>query len=646
MMSNYEFTQLQKEAIKWNDGPVIVLAGPGSGKTAVLTERIARILKETSNDTFRILALTFTNKAASEMAERITDKVGDSISRVFIGTFHSFCADVLRNHGTYVGIKTDYEIYSSEDDLNSIVEDLKSEFYKEYPGSNVENLKILKAIQYFERNLCLTNNDVDRVMPNTSYENELKWFYFKYLDKLLTLNVMDFDSLILYTYKLFTTKSNIARMYRSIYRYINIDEFQDTNNGQYMLISSLVGNSNPNLFVVADDDQVIYGWNGASYRRINDFKQEYKADLIQLNQNFRCPSYVVLMANNLITHNSGRTSDKKPLESMKNISENYSHVFCNAFHEDNEEFEFVAQLITKIKDKYPDESICVIARNNRLLDKFFSKAKENGIECEKSKRKDEFENIHVLWIYLMLKLANRRTDEKILDQLVSIMSSEKVKLDFNQLVVESQLNNGDLLKTLVGHIQDTISDDSFYKSILLDLCEGKNFLNFIESAFIWCEGRIKTIYTEENVDQILQDFYAEKNAWIDFQNSLGYKYDLDEIPISTYMQEFAMVSKDAEPKKEAVQFLTIHASKGKEFDNVILVGMVEDELPSFQSIKRGDYSPEMEEERRNCFVAITRTMKRLFITYSEIYYGWPKKPSRFINEMFGKNIARDLMLRL
>ena len=158
-MTGRNYTESQKKAIKWDEGPVIVLAGPGSGKTTVLTERLIRILEESPEESFRVLALTFTNKAASEMAERVSEEVFDKASRVFIGTFHSFCADVLRNHGAYVGIKPDYEIYSSPDDLNDIVSDLKREYLLIHPESEVEDIKILKAIQYFEKNLCWTDED-------------------------------------------------------------------------------------------------------------------------------------------------------------------------------------------------------------------------------------------------------------------------------------------------------------------------------------------------------------------------------------------------------------------------------------------------------------------------------------------------------
>ena len=528
-MTERNYTESQKKAIAWGEGPVVVLAGPGSGKTAVLTERIIRIVEETSEDSFRILALTFTNKAAAEMAERISDRVKNAILRVFIGTFHSFCAEVLRNHGSYVGIRPDYEIYSSSNDLDSIVDDLKRKYYQEVPGADIENLKILNAIQYFEKNLCLTEEDVERVMPNTAYKKELKWFYFEYLKALETMNVLDFDALILYAYRLFTTKTNIARIYRSTYRFINIDEFQDTNYGQYMLIKSLAGNKNNNLFIVADDDQVIYGWNGASHKRINEFKEEYEAELIQLNQNFRCPPEVIKLANNLISHNSGRTTGKKPLEPMKEMTDEKAHLYYQCFKDEAAEAEAVSDLILRLQSENTDDSICVIARNNRLLENAFNKAKGKNINCEKSRRKDEFETTYVLWMYLLLKLANRRTDERILEQIVAIMDSDKRILDSEQLVLEAQLSNGDLLKALLPHIEEIIGDATFYKSLRLNLCEGKDFLKFIDDAFGWSEKRINLIVNAEHREQALQEFDLEKKAWKDFQRKLGYKYLLDEI---------------------------------------------------------------------------------------------------------------------
>lgn len=633
-MAEKKYTESQKMAIEWNDGPVIVLAGPGSGKTAVLTERIKRILLNSQDQSFRVLALTFTNKAAAEMSERILDGNQENDHRLFIGTFHSFCSEVLRNHGTYVGINSNFEIYSSDDDINDIISDLQSKYNEENGDTIPDNINVGKAIKYFEKHLCISDGDLDVVMPKTAYAREYKWFYHKYIEYMLANNVLDFDMLILMTFRLFKENPGIAKIYARTYKYINIDEFQDTNYGQYMLIKCMCGTKNNNLFIVADDDQVIYGWNGASHKRITEFREDYNAELIQLNQNFRCPKEVILAANKLIAHNSSRTVSKKPLESMKVLPEE-NHVFMNSFDDYTEEMSFVAGLTKKIHEENPDDSICVIARNNRLLETAFEEAEKVGVECEKSKRKTDFETPYVLLLYLLLKLANHRNDIKVLKQIIAIFEQALlISINLEEVLTNAELSNQDYMSALSEEIKGKLGDDNFEKSFKLELSEGKNFISFIQKAFDWSENRIDQIEDESHKEQAKQEFLIEKKIWTDFERHLSYNYDLDEITVATYMQEFAMISKESEPAKDAVQFLTIHASKGKEFDHVILIGMVNDELPSFQSMKKGIDSVEMEEERRNCFVAITRTQKKLYLTYSAKYYGWRKNPSLFLNEMF------------
>ena len=633
-MAEKKYTESQKMAIEWNDGPVIVLAGPGSGKTAVLTERIKRILLNSQDQSFRVLALTFTNKAAAEMSERILDGNQENDHRLFIGTFHSFCSEVLRNHGTYVGINSNFEIYSSDDDINDIISDLQSKYNEENGDTIPDNINVGKAIKYFEKHLCISDGDLDVVMPKTAYAREYKWFYHKYIEYMLANNVLDFDMLILMTFRLFKENPGIAKIYARTYKYINIDEFQDTKYGQYMLIKCMCGTKNNNLFIVADDDQVIYGWNGASHKRITEFREDYNAELIQLNQNFRCPKEVILAANKLIAHNSSRTVSKKPLESMKVLPEE-NHVFMNSFDDYTEEMSFVAGLTKKIHEENPDDSICVIARNNRLLETAFEEAEKVGVECEKSKRKTDFETPYVLLLYLLLKLANHRNDIKVLKQIIAIFEQALlISINLEEVLTNAELSNQDYMSALSEEIKGKLGDDNFEKSFELELSEGKNFISFIQKAFDWSENRIDQIEDESHKEQAKQEFLIEKKIWTDFERHLSYNYDLDEITVATYMQEFAMISKESEPAKDAVQFLTIHASKGKEFDHVILIGMVNDELPSFQSMKKGIDSVEMEEERRNCFVAITRTQKKLYLTYSAKYYGWRKNPSLFLNEMF------------
>lgn len=632
-----KYTDSQEKAINWDNGPVIVLAGPGSGKTAVLTNRIRRILRETSEESFRILALTFTNKAAQEMGERISDGGINTEHRLYVGTFHSFCSEVLRNHGSYVGINSDFDIYSSNDDINFVIDNI-CERYKSidwlFPA---KELKLLSMISYFEKKLCFTEEEIDAAMPKTEYAKAYKWIYREYLNEMISNSTLDFDLLILMTYRLFITKPAIANIYAKTYRYINVDEFQDTNYGQYKLITTMCGDKNRNIYIVADDDQVIYGWNGADHKRIIQFKESYNADLIQLNQNFRCPKAVIELANNLIKHNSGRARDKKPLEAMKIDTDANPHIFCNVFIDEREEVVSVTKIISKIREKNPEDTICVLARTNRLLQLAFQTTKDAGINCERSKKKADFETPYVLWIFLLLKLANHRTDKKILSQLLGVMNDGLgIFVDEDEILLESDLTDGDLLKAIRVKCIDAFQDDRFALSFSMNLIEGRNFLQFIDDAFVWSEEQIQKISDVSHRDQMYQEYEIEKKVWKEFQRHLQCNYEVKDMMLSTYMQEFAMTSKEEEPKQGAVQFLTIHAAKGKEFDHVILIGLVNDELPSYQSIKKGLDSIEMEEERRNCFVAITRTKKILYLTYAEKYFGWNKNQSIFLKEMFSK----------
>ena len=629
------YTDSQNKAIQWNDGPVVVLAGPGSGKTAVLTDRIRRILKETADETFRILALTFTNKAAQEMSERILDGIDDIDHRLYVGTFHSFCSEVLRNHGSYVGVKSDFDIYSSNDDLNDVIADICDDYKQIDSSFPSEDLKLLNMISYFEKKLCFSEEDVEKNMPRTEYSSAYKWIYIEYLRRMFANSTLDFDMLIMFTYKLFKTKPAIARIYAKTYRYVNVDEFQDTNYGQYMVLTSMCGVVNKNIFIVADDDQVIYGWNGADHRRISQFKEAYSSELIQLNQNFRCPKEVINAANNLISHNSGREKNKKHLEAMKVIVDNNPHIYCNDFEDENSEAQAITNIINNIIINNPNDTICVLARTNRLLELAFQVTKKAGIKCQKSKRKADFETPYVLWIFLALKLANHRTDKRLLREIVGVLSGGLgFELDEEEVILESDLADGDLLKALCAKCEGLFNDEKFEKSFLLNLVEGKNFIKFIEDAFKWGESQINKIDEVVNKDQVFQNHEIEKKVWIDFQRHLSYNYNLDEILLSTYIQEFSMVSKEEALREDSVQFLTIHASKGKEFDHVILMGMANDELPSFQSLKKGLQSTEIEEERRNCFVAITRAKRVLYLTYAQKYFGWKKEKSIFLNEMF------------
>ncbi|HWP91523.1 MAG TPA: UvrD-helicase domain-containing protein [Thermodesulfobacteriota bacterium] len=246
---------IQLEAVKWDEGSLVVLAGPGSGKTRVLTCRIARILESSSDKNFRILGLTFTNKAADEMRTRVVDFVPGQEGRLFLGTFHSFCADILRQHGTHIGINPNFRIYSQDVDLKAVLNDAVEEARKVSELVTDLDKKTLPVIQGLKSHLILPEECRDAFRDKRLGER-MAVVYPLYEAELAKRNALDFNSLILKAYQLFTKFPAFAKRYRTVYPYICIDEFQDTNQAQYSLIRALTGDKHRNLFVVADDDRL------------------------------------------------------------------------------------------------------------------------------------------------------------------------------------------------------------------------------------------------------------------------------------------------------------------------------------------------------------------------------------------------------
>ncbi|RTL85749.1 MAG: hypothetical protein EKK29_11240 [Hyphomicrobiales bacterium] len=303
---------IQRQAVLWDQGSVLVLAGPGSGKTQVLTCRIAHLLEGSKGQSFRILALTFTNKAADEMKERISALAPGLEERTFVGTFHSFCGQVLRQHGVHIGIKPDFSIYALEDDRKAVFEDALR--YARRDGSDLtsDDVRHLPLIDRLKTRLVAPEG-AETALAKYRDSQRVAMAYALYEAELRRLNALDFNSLIFEAHRLFNTFPAIAARYRRSHPYWLLDEFQDTNDAQYRFIRVMAGSEFRNVFAVADDDQIIYQWNGASFRQVQRFRADFRADVVQLPTNFRCPPVIVEAANRLVAYNVTRSKDKKPL---------------------------------------------------------------------------------------------------------------------------------------------------------------------------------------------------------------------------------------------------------------------------------------------------------------------------------------------
>lgn len=308
-------SEVQRQAVEWDQGALLVLAGPGSGKTQILTCRIARLLDQSREKNFRVLALTFTNKAADEMKARVTKFVPGLEERANIGTFHSFCAQVLRQHGSHIGIKSDFVIYSVDEDRRAVLEDaLRRD--NDCDWNPEGDVKYLGMIDRLKSRLIPPDAAAD-ALDRLAERERIASAYRLYEAELRRVNALDFNSLILEVHQLLTQFPAIAARYRRSHPFWLLDEFQDTNTAQYRLLRALAGEDFKSIFTVADDDQIIYQWNGASFRQIQMYRRDFDAALLQLPTNFRCPLAIVDAANHLVVYNAQRAAMKEPLHAGK-----------------------------------------------------------------------------------------------------------------------------------------------------------------------------------------------------------------------------------------------------------------------------------------------------------------------------------------
>ena len=313
----------QSQAVNWTDGPLLVLAGPGSGKTRVLAYRIARIVEDTPGKPFRILGLTFTNRAATEMRKRIEELVPNASTRILLTTFHSFCVELLRQHGHHIGLRPDFTILPQAVDKEAVLDEAIQKVRPDYPMSDYRGQQLLPMIDrllddYIPADAAqgeLDKRNVDNALAiGAIYEN--------YRCLMIENNQLDFECLIAETVNLLECNTAVRRLIGRIYSYVCVDEFQDTNLAQYRILSNIVDPATKNLFVVADDDQIIYQWNGADPKRLQALREHFGVTVLQLPENYRCPPEVVEVANKLIKYNLTRDFSKTALVANKEGSGN------------------------------------------------------------------------------------------------------------------------------------------------------------------------------------------------------------------------------------------------------------------------------------------------------------------------------------
>ena len=612
----------QRRAAQWDDGPMLVLASPGSGKTRVLTVRIARLLEQQPD--VSVLALTFTNKAASEMRERVDLLVGGRADRVSLSTFHAYATQILRQHGSHVGVSPDFSLVSQDEDRLAQLEPIARDLSAAGHGVPTDRHSLLRLIDHLFRESYDGGSNAAGLTTTPPWVAPL---FSGYCDSLLDANRQDFGSLLHTACRLLREKPAVARVLRVGWSHICVDEFQDTNRAQYELLKLLAPPPKANLFVVGDDDQILYQWNGASPDRLTTLRADYDMTLVQLPENYRCPSEIIKLANNLIRHNTQRSADKLPLAAHRAPSADGGIIRYQELDAPDAEAAFVA---SDILARGADATNCVVlARTTKLLEGAARALAAAGATPYLARTRTAFESAPIRVVLLALRLANARHDRELLRRLcVAWKALTERTVEVEAVIASATLVGGDFLRAwaeaATAHDEPGRLVLEKVRAALVERLEFPGIVDWFLDAE-WSAWR-----------DAFDEFDEELAIWANFHGEHVREYTLTNVTLHAYLQSFDLATKVSPPPPGAVRCLTVHGSKGLEFKHVYLIGMAQEVLPSFQALKKGPASREVEEERRNCFVAITRAQETLTLTRALTYNGWPKERSQFLSEMAGR----------
>lgn len=622
----------QKEAVLCTEGPLLILAGAGSGKTRVLTHRIAYIIEEKGVFPGNILAITFTNKAANEMKERLGALLGDRVDNLWVGTFHSICVRILRRNIDRIGYNGSFVIYDQTDQKTVVKECIKE------MNLDKETFKEKSAINLIssQKNSMISPDEYINENYSDFYNRRMGEIYALYEKKLKSNNALDFDDLLLKTLELFEKAPDVLDYYQKRFQYIFVDEYQDTNKVQYELIKYL-SKRYKNLCVVGDDDQSIYGWRGADIKNILDFEKDFPdAKVIKLEQNYRSTKNILDVANSIIKNNYGRKD--KSLWTSNGEGEK-ARIF-RAMDEIDEAY-FVANEVEKLTQKgYKLSDIAILYRTNaqsRVFEEAFMKKSISykivgGLKFyDRKEVKDILGYLKVIQNPLddvsmkrIINVPKRGIGNATIDKIESYTSKTGESIYSALLGVEDidglskrAMNN---LRSFIDMINKFIEmkDEMELKDFIEEVMNQTGYIEELEKEnTVEAEGRIENL--KEFISVAMDFEMHNENATLEeFLVDISLLTDLDK----------------TEESPDSVTLMTVHSAKGLEFPIVFMVGMEEGLFP----IRRAMESDlELEEERRLCYVAITRAEKLLYITHANVrtLYGNVSVclPSSFLKEI-------------
>ena len=618
----------QKEAVEWPDGPILVLAGAGSGKTRVLTTKLAYLVNVKGVNPYNILAITFTNKAAKEMKERAYKMLGSDAYKMQISTFHSLGLLLIRENYEKLGFEKNFTILDGDDSLTIIKKILKDMNLdpKFYNPRAIRN-KISSA-----KNELMDSNYYSR-FANSEYEEIVLEVFRKYEQKVLKNNSMDFDDLLLLPIKLFKDYPDVLEKYQDRFMYILVDEYQDTNEAQYILIKML-SKKYQNICVVGDLDQSIYGFRGANFRNILNFEKDYpKAKVIPLEENYRSTGNILNVANDIIKHNKQRKE-----KNLWTKNDNGPKIRYHRAYDEKDEASYVMEEIRKlIINGEPKSSIAVLYRTNAqsrnmeevlLRENIPYKVVGSFYFYNRKEIKDLISYLKLIYntnddvsLMRVINVPKRQIGPKTIENLASKALDKGVSL-YEAIDGGKELEFKKLIEKLKKE-SENISLTELVEMILVE----SGMRRELESS--------KTLEAEVRLEN-LEEF---KSITKNFEENNGV------ISLEEFLLEISLVSDIEEHKNnnDVVTLMTVHSAKGLEFDHVFIIGLEEGLFPHSNCL---DSSDEIEEERRLCYVAVTRAKKTLTLVNAErrMLYGNTNcnPPSRFISEISDEYLEKDV----
>ncbi|UUD34737.1 UvrD-helicase domain-containing protein [Mycoplasmopsis caviae] len=624
----------QKEALLYFDGPLRIIAGAGSGKTRVLTRKVAYLINELGISPRSILAVTFTNKAANEMSERVRQYVGEQASQIDICTFHSLSSKILRKEAIHVNLSNDFQIIDETDKKSIINQICKTE---DISNDEISFKDIMRIFSWAKNQGFSADEMVNELNAKEKHNSNalIGKLYERYNQFLENKKCLDFDDLIIKVKELFDNFPEVAKIWSKKYSYILVDEFQDTSSIQYDIVKYL--STNAQLTIVGDPDQTIYGWRGADVNLILDFDKDFKdTKTVILNTNYRSSKVILNAANKLIKHNKKRFSK----DLITNREEDGAPIeFIHAFSVEAEA-RWVVQKINELKkQKIQLKNIAIFYRSNyysrpfeeELINENINHKIFNGQKFfQRSEIKDALAFLRVIYdgsdvsLNRIINVPNRKIGEATLKKLQDAANSKNLSLYSYLIKYYKELPVSINVKTNIVNLLNKINK---YRQALKN-----NQINVVLDSFLKEIGYYEHIEEQTTLHGTAKDNVAEL-----IRSIVAWENKNPDKKIKEYLESVSLLSAGDEYDNSTnyVTLMTVHSAKGLEFDNIFLVGMSDQIFPNYKSLN-SNHADALEEERRLAYVAITRARNKLFISDSRGYLigtNNEKKPSRFIREM-------------